>query len=78
MGLALRASLMTQRIRPEDIIAERRFVAITDAVLYKLGNYPTPGPRQWRLRGECVGFVFGCHFLLRNDGRKRLDRERFA
>jgi pimeloyl-ACP methyl ester carboxylesterase len=47
-------------------------------LLYKLGNYPTPGPWQGRLRGECVGFVFGCHFLLRNDGRKRFDRERFA
>ena len=65
--------------------AGQRLVSVEDEVLqmfsarvYKLGNYPTPGPRQGRLRGECVGFVFGCHFLLGNDGRKRLDRERFA
>ena len=46
--------------------------------VYKLGNYPTPGPRQGRLRGECVRFVFGCHLRLRNDGWQCLDRERFA
>lgn len=46
--------------------------------VYKLGNYPTPGPRQRRSRGECVGFDFGCHLRLWNDGRQGLDRERFA
>lgn len=37
--------------------------------MYKFGNYPTPAPRQWRLRGKCVGFGLGCHFLLESDGR---------
>lgn len=46
--------------------------------LYKFGDYPTRGPRYGRLRGECLDFVLGCHFLLGSDGRKRLDRERFA
>lgn len=46
--------------------------------VYKQGNHPTRGPRQGRLRGERLGFVFGCHFLLGNVWRKRLDRERFA
>lgn len=46
--------------------------------LYKFGNYPTPGPRQWRLRGECVELDFDCHLLLWNDRRQGVDGKGLA